>query len=180
MPLKDYLKRSSWWIEKARADDIESRCLMQQVRFDPFSHSDKWIHVQADGLFDHFDPRLIPMLCRKESGRAMATLDGETRAAVCFSRLVGWRQGEVMQQTRPRQAFTVWLQAVDLRQDHRPRPGSKRVPAKPVWRRAMQEFQGLYDGAGVGKDDACQVDAADSRAPLVLARTCMPQPLLCA
>ena len=49
MPLKDYLKRSSWWIEKARADDIESRCLMQQVRFDPFSHSDKWIHVQADG-----------------------------------------------------------------------------------------------------------------------------------
>ena len=111
------------------------------------------------------------LLFREEPGCSTAALDGETRADSCPGRLVGRQQGQVVHETRQRKCFEIGLQVVDTRQDCCPRPGSQRVPAKPGRRRAMQEVQGLDNGARVGKINAPQVDAIESSALVDCRRT---------
>lgn len=94
--------------------DIERRSRMQQVCFDSLAQRDHRIHVQADGLSDHMDTGLTPLLGRKESACTIGTLNGKTRTALCIRLLVGLCQGQIVQPTRYRQRFVVWLQVVDL------------------------------------------------------------------
>jgi len=114
LALKYQLKDVSWYFPKACTNHIECRSLMQQVCLHSLAQRDLWIHVQADGRFDHMDTSVIPLLGREESACTSGTLNGKTRTALCNRLFVGLCQGQIVQQTRYRQRFMVWLQVVDL------------------------------------------------------------------